>query len=318
MKIILILLSLWGHSAFSQNLNQEFNKNLSSFNLNGKNGSLRNYKIIILRGLFNNYVSQLNDFLLQMGAPFEEKKYAPWTRERDFLKSLGLDVEIGPFETEGSPEKNGESLFNVIKKSKMPVILISHSKGGIDVLYGLSAHPDIWNKVAGWISIQSPLYGTPLADMFLENPIASFGLRTLIQNLMGGDFQAIESLSVKNMQLFHKQNQRVIGELVKKVNILSVGSYFKVKNPLENIFIPMGEKSAFAILNNTLRLADGSLNDGFTTISTTCLKGTPCLILANMDHGSFVADLEPFFTFNKIQRAKMIFSLLKMIQARVH
>jgi hypothetical protein len=80
---------------------------------------------------------------------------------------------------------------------------------------------------------------------------------------------------------------------------------------------PLEKKSAFAILNSTLANIGGYPNDGFTSVSRACLRGTPCLILNNIDHGSLVADLEPFFTLNKSTRIKIILTFLKMLEARI-
>jgi len=313
-SIAIILLFIgFATPAFPLDLKKEFQKNLSSLNVAVEAANLKKYKIIVLRGIFNNYVNNLNDFLYRLGAPFEEKKYATWTREIELLNKAGIDAEIGPFKTEERPEENGEILFKVISASKKPVIIISHSKGGIDTLYGLIAHPEIWPKVGGWISIQTPIYGTELADLFLENSITEIPLRLLLEGIMGGDWPAIETLTVANMSDFHKKNQEKVKRLIKEVPILSVATYFEVKSPLEDLLIPLSEKSAFAILNNSLSNIGGIPNDGFTSVSAACLKGTPCLVLDNVDHGSLVADLEPFYTFNKTTRTKYILSFLKML-----
>ncbi len=317
MSFVIILLILGSvKSIFAADLNQEFQKNLASLNPQVEALNFKKYKVIVLRGLFNNYISNLNDFLVQLGAPFEEKKYATWTREVDFLRKVGIEAVFGPCQTEGRPQENGEALFKVINASEKPVIIISHSKGGVDALYGLTAHPEIWPKVGGWISIQTPIYGTELADLFLRNPITEISLRILLEGVMGGDWSAIETLTTTNMKAFHKRNRERINNLVKNVPILSVASYFEVKSPLEELLIPLSMKSAFAILNTALSNLGEIPNDGFTSVAAACLKGTPCLVLNRVDHGSLVADLEPFFTFNKTERTRIILSLLKMVKGR--
>lgn len=316
-NLLLVVIMLLPLTIKASDLNEEFQSNFSSMDLSAEAPKLNKYKIIILRGIFNNYFSNLSNGLAQLGLPIQKNKYAPFTREIDFLNSLGIESTIPSIETENTPEKNGIDLVEVIKASKKPVIIISHSKGGIDALYGLTAHPEIWPKVAGWINLQCPVYGTELADLFLENPLTELPLRGVLLGLMGGKWPAIQTLTVKNMSAFHKKNGEMVKKLVQNVPILSVASIFNVKSPLEELLQPIEEKSPFAILNRALFNISGKPNDGFTAVSRACLAGTPCLVLNQVDHGTLVVDLEPFYTFDKSTRIKIYFSLLEMLESRI-
>ena len=86
-------------------------------------------------------------------------------RENNFQKE-GWDSENLPIQNAIYLNKEIHRLFRLHKK---PIIIISHSKGGLDTLATLITYPDLTEKenppIAGWISIQAPFEGTPIAEM---------------------------------------------------------------------------------------------------------------------------------------------------------
>ena len=55
------------------------------------------------------------------------------------------------------------------------VVLVGHSKGGIDSSVAITLHPELRERVRGLITIQSPVGGTPVAQDFAQDPtIAKF------------------------------------------------------------------------------------------------------------------------------------------------
>ena len=320
MKNLIILGTLiftLSRPCLAEDLFGEFQSNFSTTNLVQEVPNLKNYKVIILRGLFNNYFSNLSGLLTNLGAPIQDRKYAPFTRESDYLNSIGIETIIPPLDTQGNPAENGEVLAKIIKASDKPVIILAHSKGGVDALYGLTSHPEIQKKVAGWINYQVPFYGTKLCDYLIGNEITKAPLKHLLVGIMGGQWSSMTSLSDRNMKAFHQKNQEKVKNLVKNIPIISLASTFDVKTPFEEILLPLEERSAFSLLNRTLLDLGEGPNDGFTAVPSACLKGSECLVLSNIDHASLVVDLEPFHTFDKPIRIKIILSLLKMIDARL-
>lgn len=315
--ILVMLIFTLAQPCFAGDLFGEFQSNFSSNHLAQEVPNLKNYKVIIVRGLFNNYFSNLSGLLTNLGAPIEDRKYAPFTRESDFLNSIGIETVIPAVDTQGNPTENGEVLARIIKDSDKPVIILAHSKGGVDVLYGLTAHPEVQEKVAGWINYQVPFYGTKLCDYLTGNEIIKAPLKLLLVGIMGGQWSSMTSLCDKNMTAFHQKNQQKVKGLVQNMPIISLASTFEVNTPLEEIFLPLGERSAFSLLNRTLIDLGEGPNDGFTSVPSACLKGSECLVLSGIDHASLVVDLEPFHTLDKPKRIKIILSLLKMIDERV-
>jgi hypothetical protein len=248
MKNLIILGSLFftlTRPCFADDLFGEFQSNFSSTNLGQEVPKLKNYRIIILRGLFNNYFSNLSGLLTNLGAPIPDRKYAPFTRESDYLNSIGIETIIPALDTQGNPAENGEVLAKIIKESDKPVIILAHSKGGVDALYGLTAHPEIQKKVAGWINYQVPFYGTKLCDYLIGNEITKAPLKLLLVGIMGGQWSSMTSLSDRNMKAFHQKNRQKVKSLVQNIPIISLSSTYEIKTPLEEIFIPSFKQNPF-------------------------------------------------------------------------
>jgi hypothetical protein len=301
----------------ASSLKNEYNSNLSRINIEREAVKYHGYKIIFLRGIFNNFFSTLAKKLTDGGLPLPKGRFEPLVNEIAHLRSMGIDASLAPTKTEEAPMKNGYILAQTILKSDKPVIIVTHSKGGVDALFGLTHYESTHKKVAGWLNLQAPIHGTRLADYFQGQAALHSPLKFLLEDVMKGESKAFEDLTIRNMERFHKMNKKKVAKIVKAFPVLSVGSSFAIPNGLLDWFKPIQKRSAFEILNRAMLELGGGPNDGFTSIHKTCLKGDYCLILENIDHASLVVTLEPFHTFGQEKRTKIIFSLLKMLKARM-
>ncbi|RLA65889.1 MAG: hypothetical protein DRQ88_04090 [Epsilonproteobacteria bacterium] len=318
MKTVLALcLILASFNSIAGDLKTEFNSSFARIKIEKEAVNYKGYKVIFLRGIFNNFFSNLARTLTDLGTPLPKGRFEPLVNDIKLLKSLGIDASLAPTITEEAPHKNGYILAQTIRESDKPVIIISHSKGGIDALYGLTYFSDIHDKVAGWINLQAPIHGTRLADYFQGNIALHSPLKYLLEDIMSGESKAFEDLTIRNMEAFHKLHKRKIAKIVKAFPVLSVGSRFDISPIGLDFFKPLSQRSAFEILNRAMIALGGGPNDGFTAITKTCLKGDYCLILDDIDHASLVVTLEPFHTFDLEKRSKIIFSLLKMLRQRM-
>lgn len=90
---------------------------------------------------------------------------------RDRLLSLGLDAEVVRTDPLGTPAENARTVRAAIEASDKRVVLLAHSKGGIDSLEALRGDPSLEGKVEALAAIQTPYYGTPVADFFRSHPL---------------------------------------------------------------------------------------------------------------------------------------------------
>ncbi|KAL5718659.1 hypothetical protein ACHQM5_011538 [Ranunculus cassubicifolius] len=132
------------------------------------------------------------------------------------FSKLGLACHIAKIHSEASVEKNAREIKEYIEEiywgSKKRVLLLGHSKGGVDTAAALSMYwPDLKDKVAGLVLAQSPYGGSPIAsDILREGQLGDyFQLRKLTEILIckviKGDMQALEDLTYEKRKEFLKK-----------------------------------------------------------------------------------------------------------------
>ncbi|KAL3009820.1 hypothetical protein AAZX31_07G104400 [Glycine max] len=143
------------------------------------------------------------------------------------FSKMGLACHIAKIHSEASVEKNAKELKEYIEEiywgSNKRVMLLGHSKGGVDAAAALSLYwSDLKDKVAGLALAQSPYGGTPIAsDLLREGQLGDYvNLRKLTEILIckviKGDMRALEDLTYERRREFLKEHH-----LPKEVPIVS-------------------------------------------------------------------------------------------------
>ncbi|KAE9464446.1 hypothetical protein C3L33_03613, partial [Rhododendron williamsianum] len=117
---------------------------------------------------------------------------------KKFFSKMGLACHIAKIHSEASVEHNAWELKQYIEElywgSGKRVMLLGHSKGGVDAAAALSLYcDDLKDKVAGLALVQSPYGGTPLAsDILREGQIADKETRRIMELLICKIIKVIE------------------------------------------------------------------------------------------------------------------------------
>ncbi|OIV93479.1 hypothetical protein TanjilG_18695 [Lupinus angustifolius] len=129
-----------------------------------------------------------------------------------FFSKMGLACHIAKVNSEASVEHNALELKQYIEEiywgSGKPVMLLGHSKGGIDAAAALSIYwSDLKDKVAGLALVQSPYGGTPIAsDILREGQIGDKATRRIMEliicKIIKGDIRAMEDLTYEKRKEF--------------------------------------------------------------------------------------------------------------------
>ncbi|XP_048228152.1 uncharacterized protein LOC8268313 isoform X2 [Ricinus communis] len=129
-----------------------------------------------------------------------------------FFSKMGLACHIAKIHSEASVEHNARELKHYIEElywgSGKRVMLLGHSKGGIDAAAALSLYwSDLKYKVAGLALVQSPFGGSPIAsDILREGQIADKETRKIMEllicKLIKGDIRALEDLTYDKRREF--------------------------------------------------------------------------------------------------------------------
>uniref|UniRef100_A0A7N1A449 Uncharacterized protein n=1 Tax=Kalanchoe fedtschenkoi TaxID=63787 RepID=A0A7N1A449_KALFE len=129
------------------------------------------------------------------------------------FSKMGLACHIAKIHSEASVEKNAREIKEYIEEiywgSNKQVLILGHSKGGIDAAAALSMYwPDLKDKVAGLALAQSPYGGSPIAsDILRDGQLGDYVnlrkmLEILICKVIKGDMQSLEDLTYEKRREF--------------------------------------------------------------------------------------------------------------------
>ncbi|XP_031397875.1 uncharacterized protein LOC116208528 isoform X2 [Punica granatum] len=134
------------------------------------------------------------------------------------FSKMGLACHIAKIHSEASVEKNAREIKEYIEEiywgSNKRVMLLGHSKGGIDSAAALSLYwSELKDKVAGLAIAQSPYGGTPVAsDILREGQLGDYvSLRKLMEivicKVIKGDMQALIDLTYEKRKEFLSKHE---------------------------------------------------------------------------------------------------------------
>lgn len=131
---------------------------------------------------------------------------------KKFFSKMGLACHIAKIHSEASVEHNAWELKQYIEElywgSGKRVMLLGHSKGGVDAAAALSIYwSELKDKVVGLALVQSPYGGTPIAsDILREGQIADKETRRIMElvvcKFIKGDMRALDDLTYEKRREF--------------------------------------------------------------------------------------------------------------------
>ncbi|KAL3616484.1 hypothetical protein CASFOL_039874 [Castilleja foliolosa] len=133
------------------------------------------------------------------------------------FSKMGLTCHIAKIHSEASVETNAKEIKDYIEEiywgSQKRVLLLGHSKGGVDSAACLSMYWDeLKDKVAGLALTQSPYGGSPIAsDILREGQLGDYVnirklMEILICKVIKGDMQALEDLTYEKRKDFLRKH----------------------------------------------------------------------------------------------------------------
>lgn len=208
-----------------------------------------------------------------------------FSRQEEWLAEQGMDMQMARSNTAASAADNAAWIATYVDSSPTPLCLITHSKGGVDVLtFLLNADDDQLSKVACWIALQPPLGGSPIADQVLASGDASaVSARSL--SLLGGSLEALRDLGTQRRQKILVEHDKDIEDLARRIPILSVAGRFSPDTWLDAGF-------PYTIPHAWLD-GHGQENDGLVPVSSAQLPHTPYVLIDAADHGATIRDATP-------------------------
>lgn len=203
---------------------------------------------------------------------------------RDYLtwcKEVSIKCQRIILESEASVQENSETLKSQLLKIDGPIWVVSHSKGSLEFLNTLLKNQEVIGKTKGWVSLQAPFWGAVSGNIYLENKVLNKAAGWLL-SFLGGGIKAIESISLRERQLFNRENKDEIDRVLKTVNHIHYGSFINDADGVESIL----EFSRDQIL----KLAGP--NDGLVELKSTRYENSNYIIESGYDHLVTILDLQ--------------------------
>lgn len=125
------------------------------------------------------------------------------------LKDSGLDVLSVKTDTGAGVEKNAETVRDAIldaTRSGKKVVIIAHSKGGLDSTAAISMYPELKQHIRALIAMQSPYGGTPIASDIVAHPELKTVVDQFADFAMDASPQSLRDLTYDSRIAFLKKH----------------------------------------------------------------------------------------------------------------
>ena len=251
---------------------------------------LQKYKIILVPG----FLSDVDASQLPIpGAALKPPQH--FEEQMDWLKASGADYERLRMTSESSVRENSAIVSAAIRASSRPVILIGHSKGGLDALEALLSDRSLREKVRGFVTLQSPFFGSPVADYVTSNNDL-YDLASGVLLTMGGNKDSMINLTCADRKPYMAANAAAIAEITAAVPVISVATWKdSVHGQIDTALEPVRD----------LLLVQGIRSDGVVPVDSALLPGADFVKLSGLDHGVTVSPSR-YIKFDRVRFLKAL------------
>jgi hypothetical protein len=159
--------------------------------------------------------------------PIESGGFITFYAQMSYFDARGiayqnLSAVSASFDTSESVEHNAAAILEFLRSTDKRIVIVSHSKGGLDTLDALLDAPELWgDTVFGWVALQAPFYGTPVADP------APSAINALLLSAVGGNGQSLDDLKTVTRAPYMDANEERIAELTASIPIISAYSTYE-------------------------------------------------------------------------------------------
>lgn len=263
------------------------------------------YRLLLVPGLFGSIYNLINNSLRFILRKQEVNFMNSWLDLKNYLDSQSIDYQEIQVGTQKSCEVNGNTIAEAVRaqnrsRSGKRLVLIGHSKGGVDILHALTEHPDMRGSVSGWLSMQSPLFGTRLTNITTKGILSP--VLYPIMKVLGGDSDALRCLSTNYRTRYNREKTSEINE-VKRIQALNFASWI----------VPHIKTSSLYASNKLICALGEGINDGLVPINHSCLQTESCLHVGGIDHAGPVMDVLPYPGLGKERRVLLFRALLILL-----
>lgn len=277
---------------YAENITSKYEENLHSINLD----FLKDKKVYFIPGILHETVIRDSNQPVRLTFLFGEY----FNDQVSFLKKHGIDAELIILESEDSVANNSKRLKE--KLNANDYFVVTHSKGGLEFLDFLLNNPEQAVKVNGWISFQSPFYGSNLALMISKNSFMR-RLSSFIFDFFGGSLDGVNSLLPKVRNEYMVNHRDAIQDILSKINYVNFVSK-----------LTPNDAGILKFSAQDLQNCCGD-NDGLVEISNAKIPNTDFVFVENLSHLDLILNMKSFLKRDiNFDRQKNISAMLMLLK----
>jgi hypothetical protein len=211
---------------------------------------LRGMRVLLCNGLFGEVIAGLQmDYM---------------SAQLTWLLRLGVDASRIALPTAAPVAPNAARIAEAILARPAPCILVAHSKGGLEALSALLL-PGIAARCRGFLALQSPFGGSPIADLALSyGPLRDLADRVLRLAQLG-DGEGLADLTCVTRGAWMAAHAADIADLATRLPIASLAA----RLPAE----PGWRDRAYQVLADWMAREGHGESDGLVPVASTILPG---------------------------------------------
>jgi triacylglycerol lipase len=125
------------------------------------------------------------------------------------LERLGLETREVAVNTQGRLASNVEVVRQALLDAahfRRTVVLVGHSKGGVEAMSTLALHPELRRHVRAVVALQAPFGGSVIANDLVSTPSLRRLMDVAFPSLFQGDAGSVEDLSYTSRMAFVRRH----------------------------------------------------------------------------------------------------------------
>ncbi|MGG5888157.1 hypothetical protein ACLF3G_13555 [Falsiroseomonas sp. HC035] len=197
-----------------------------------------------------------------------------------WLTGLGVAVQVVKLPTAAPVGVNAGRIAAAILSDARPAILIGHSKGGLEALAALLV-PGMAARCHGFIALQSPFFGSPVADLLLARRPVLMAVHHLARLSRLGTGRGLRDLTTPTRQAWMRAHAPQVAALAAGLPVLTLASELSPEGSdwRDGLYRP---------LTRWMRAQGAGPNDGLVPVASALLPGARQVVLPGC-HRALVA-----------------------------
>ncbi len=184
--------------------------------------------------------------------------------QADWLRSLGLPVAVVALPTAAPVAANAARIAAELTADPRPALVVGHSKGGLEALAAL-LHPGAAAQCRGFIALQSPFFGSPVADAVCGNRPLHRAADQALRQLGLGDGEGVRDLTTTSRRAWMAEHAAAIAALTASLPVVSAGTVLERAEHWHD--------QVYALTERWMRQQGAGPNDGLVPLDSALLPG---------------------------------------------